>query len=145
MTPNERRSLLGHITAIRAYNMLTKGDLPGVMEMAPKALALLSEGEYVRTTLAVALGGAYWGQGNVLAAQNAFETARANALRGGHHYSSVPSACYVGMQQTKRGLLHEAYETYSQARELSVTPDGQRGTSGGLSKYEDGRPLAGVE
>jgi ATP/maltotriose-dependent transcriptional regulator MalT len=125
MTPNERRSLLGHIAAIRAYNMLTKGDLPGVMEMAPKALALLSEGEYVRTTLAVALGGAYWGQGNVLAAQNAFETARANALRGGHHYSSVPSACYVGMQQAKRGLLHEAYETYSRARELSVAPDGR--------------------
>jgi LuxR family maltose regulon positive regulatory protein len=105
--------------------MLTSGDLPGVMEMAPKALALLSEGEYVRTTLAIALGGAYWGQGNVLAAQNAFETARANALRGGYLHSSVPSACYVGMQQTKRGLLHEAYETYSRARELAVAPDGR--------------------
>ena len=125
MTPVERSSLLGHITAIRAYNMLTSGDLPGVMELAPRALALLSEGEYARTTLAVALGGAYWGQGNVLAAQDAFETARANALRGGHRYSSVPSACYVGMQQTKRALLHEAYETYSQARELAVAPDGR--------------------
>jgi LuxR family maltose regulon positive regulatory protein len=104
--------------------MLTSGDLPGVMEMAPRALALLSEGEYVRTTLAVALGGAYWGQGNVLAAQNAFEMARANALRGGYPYSSVPSACYVGMQQTKRGLLHEAYETYSRAGKLAVAPDG---------------------
>ena len=125
MTPVERSSLLGHITAIRAYNMLTSGDLPGVMELAPGALALLSEGEFARTTLAVALGGAYWGQGNVLAAQDAFETARANALRGGHRYSSVPSACYVGMQQTKRALLHEAYETYSQARELAVAPDGR--------------------
>jgi LuxR family transcriptional regulator, maltose regulon positive regulatory protein len=125
MTPVERSSLLGHITAIRAYNMLTSGDLPGVMELAPRALTLLSEGEYARTTLAVALGGAYWGQGNVLAAQDAFETARANALRGGHRYSSVPSACYVGMQQTKRALLHEAYETYSQARELAVAPDGR--------------------
>ena len=125
MTPVERSSLLGHITAIRAYNMLTSGDLPGVMELAPAALALLSEGEHVRTTLAIALGGAYWGQGNVLAAQDAFETARANALRGGYRYSSVPSACYVGMQQTKRALLHEAYETYSQARELAVAPDGR--------------------
>ena len=124
MTPIERRSLLGHITAIRAYNMLTSGDLPGVMELAPRALTLLSEGEHVRTTLAVALGGAYWGQGNVLAAQDAFETARANALRGGHRYLSVPSACYVGMQQTKRALLHEAYETYSRARELAIAPDG---------------------
>jgi LuxR family maltose regulon positive regulatory protein len=124
MTPTERRSLLGHITAIRAYNMLTSGDLPGVMELAPRALALLSEGEYVRTTLAIALGGAYWGQGNVLAAQDAFETARANALRGGYRYWSVPSACYVGMQQTKRALLHEAYGTYSRARELAVAPDG---------------------
>ncbi|MDD5190273.1 MAG: LuxR C-terminal-related transcriptional regulator [Dehalococcoidales bacterium] len=119
-----RRSLLGHITAIRAYNMLTSGDLPGVMELAPRALSLLSEGEYVRTTLAIALGGAYWGQGNVLAAQDAFETARANALRGGYRYWSVPSTCYVGMQQTKRALLHEAYETYSQARDLAVAPDG---------------------
>ena len=99
MTPIERRSLIGHITAIRAYNMLTSGDLPGVMEMAPRALALLSDGEYVRTTLAIALGGAYWGQGNVLAAQDAFETARVNALKGGYRYWSVPSTCYVGMQQ----------------------------------------------
>jgi LuxR family maltose regulon positive regulatory protein len=75
MTPVERSSLLGHITAIRAYNMLTSGDLPGVMELAPRALALLSEGEHARTILAVALGGAYWGQGDVLAAQDAFETA----------------------------------------------------------------------
>ncbi len=125
MTPVERNSLLGHITAIRAYNMLTSGDLPGVMALAPRALTLLSEGEYVRTPLAVALGGAYWGQGNVLAAQAAFETARANALRGGHRYSVVPSACYVGLQQTKRALLHEAYETYSQARELAIAPDGR--------------------
>jgi LuxR family maltose regulon positive regulatory protein len=125
MTPMERGSLLGHITAIRAYNMLTNGDLRGVMEQAPRALTLLSEGEYVRTTLAIALGGAYWGQGNVLAAQDAFETARANALRGGHRYWSVPSACYVGMQQTKRALLHEAYETYSRARDLAVAPDGR--------------------
>ena len=125
MTPIERRSLLGHIAAVRAYNMLTSGDLPGIMQLAPEALALLSEGEYVRTTLATALGGAYWGQGNVLAAQDAFETARVNALRGGHPYWSVPPACYVGMQQTKRALLHEAYETYARARKLAVAPDGR--------------------
>ena len=61
----------------------------------------------------------------MLAAQDAFETARANALRGGYRHASVPSACYVGMQQTKRALLHEAYETYSRARELAVAPDGR--------------------
>jgi LuxR family maltose regulon positive regulatory protein len=138
MTAIERRSLLGHIAAIRAYNMLTSGDLPGVMELAPRALALLSEGEYVRTTLAIALGGAYWGQGNVLAAQDAFETARENALRGGHRYWSVPSACYVGMQQTKRALLHEAYETYSRARELAVAPDGREVAVAGFPNMKMG-------
>ena len=125
MTAIQRRSLLGHIAAVRAYNMLTSGDLPGIMQLAPEALALLSEGEYVRTTLATALGGAYWGQGNVLAAEDAFETARMNALRGGHPYWSVPPACYVGMQQTKRALLHEAYETYARAKALAVAPDGR--------------------
>ena len=138
MTPVERNSLLGHIAAIRAYNRLTSGDLPGVMELAPGALALLPEGEYVRTTLAVALGGAYWGQGNVLAAQDAFETARSNALKGGHRYSAVPSACYVGMQQTKRALLHEAYETYSQARELAVAPDGREAPVAGFPNMKMG-------
>jgi LuxR family maltose regulon positive regulatory protein len=138
MTAIERRSLLGHIAAIRAYNMLTSGDLPGVMELAPRALALLSEGEYVRTTLAISLGGAYWGQGNVLAAQDAFETARENALRGGHRYWSVPSACYVGMQQTKRALLHEAYETYSRARELAVAPDGREVAVAGFPNMKMG-------
>jgi LuxR family maltose regulon positive regulatory protein len=138
MTPIGRRSLLGHITAIRAYNMLTSGDLHGVMELAPRALALLSDGEYVRTTLAIALGGAYWGQGNVLAAQDAFETARANALKGGYRYCSVPSACYLGMQETKRALLHEAYETYSRARELAVAPDGREVAVAGFPNMKMG-------
>jgi LuxR family transcriptional regulator, maltose regulon positive regulatory protein len=121
---DKQTSLRGHISAIRAYNMLTSGDLPGVMEHSQQALALLCEGEYVRTTLAIALGGAYWGQGKVLAAQDAFETARANALKGGYRYWSVPSACYVAMQQIKRGLLHEAYESCAKAKELAVDADG---------------------
>lgn len=122
--PEERRLLVAHIAAIRALNMDTSGDLAGVMELAPRALALTREGEYIRTTIALALAGGYWGQGDVVATQGAFELTRQNALKGGYRYWSVSSACYVGMQQAKRGRLHEAFETYRQARELAATPGG---------------------
>jgi LuxR family maltose regulon positive regulatory protein len=74
---------------------------------------------------AVALGGAHWGKGDVVAAQHAFARASATAQQSGYPLLAVSAACYVGMQQTKQGRLREALETYREALELATGPDGR--------------------
>jgi len=119
ITEVDQRHLFGHIAAVRSHHALTAQDIPRVLEMSHRALELLPEGDDMRSETAVALGGAYWGLGDVVAAQQAFTMARTNALKGGHAALAVSASCYVGMQLTKQARLHEAYETYRQALEMA--------------------------
>jgi LuxR family maltose regulon positive regulatory protein len=109
------RLLAGYISAIRAHHALTNQDIPRVIQMAQRAIEYLPDGDYMRCEAAVALGGAYWSQGDVLASQSAFAQARATAQKSGHSAMAVPSSCYLAEQQTKRGQLHEACATYREA------------------------------
>ena len=113
--PGSERLLSGYISAIRAHHALTNQDIPRVIEMAQRAIECLPEGDYMRCEACVALGGAYWSQGDVLASERAFSQARTTALKSGHPAMAVPSSCYVAEQQTKRGQLREACATYREA------------------------------
>jgi len=117
--------IIGYIAAIRAHNALTRQQIPRVLEMGHQAIELLPEGDYMRCEAAVALGGAYWALGDVVAAQEAFAQARATAQQSGYLPLAVPSACYVAMQQAKRGQLPEARTTYLEALEWATSPSGR--------------------
>jgi LuxR family maltose regulon positive regulatory protein len=122
---NESTLLRGYIAAIRAHHALTNQEIGRVIEMAEQAVALLPEGDYMRCEAAVALGGAYWSRGDVMASQGAFAQARATALRSGHPIMAVPSSCYVAEQQTKRGQLMAAQDTYREALDWATTTNGR--------------------
>ncbi len=126
LSRRDRQLIAGYIAAFRAHLALTLQDLPRVVALAEEALKLLPEGDFARCEAAVALGGAYWGQGNVLAAREAFAQGRATALKSGYPPLAVPSACYVGVQLIKQGRLHEAYADYRQALAWASGPDGAR-------------------
>lgn len=111
----ERKLIAGYTAAIRAHHALTNRDIPRVVQMANRAIDFLPEGDYMRCEAAVALGGAYWSEGDIKGSQAAFSQARATALQSGYPPLAVPSACYVAMQQTKQAHLHEAHETYQEA------------------------------
>ena len=68
----EATHIAGYIAAIRAHYALVSGDIPRVLAMAQTALQKLPTGDYMRGWTSVALGGAYWGQGDVIAAKQAF-------------------------------------------------------------------------
>jgi LuxR family maltose regulon positive regulatory protein len=80
----------------------------------------------MRCEAAVALGGAYWSRGDVVASQRAFSQARSTALKSGTSVMAVPSSCYVAEQQTKRGQLQAAADTYREALGWATTPNGRR-------------------
>jgi len=115
----------GYIAAIRAHNALTREQIPRVLEMGHRAIERLPEGDYMRCEAAVALGGAYWARGDVVAAQAAFSHARSTALQSGYPPLAVPSACYLAMQQAKQGLLREAYANYREALDWAMGATGR--------------------
>ena len=121
----DRQHIAGYIAAIRSHHALIEEDIPGVLENSRKALELLPEGDAMRTETAVALGGAYWGLGDVVKSEGAFNMARVNALKGVYLSMAVPSTCYVGMQQTKQGRLKEAMATYHDALQHATAPGGK--------------------
>jgi LuxR family maltose regulon positive regulatory protein len=121
----EDRLIAGYIAAIRAHHALTSQELQRVIEMADQAIRFLPEGDYMRCEAAVALGGAYWGLGNVAASERAFAQARATALVSGYHPLAVPSSCYLSDQQIKQGRLDEAGATCRTALEWAIGPSGR--------------------
>jgi LuxR family maltose regulon positive regulatory protein len=141
MPEAEATHLAGYIAAIRAHYALVSGDIPRVLTMAQAALQQLPEGDYMRGWTAVALGGAYWGQGNVVASQQAFQTAKTVALQHNYRLLAVPPACYVGMQLVKQGQLDEALCVYREGVEYATVAGGQQLPIAGFPKVKLGDML----
>lgn len=123
----EKRLISGYIATVRAHYALTNEEIPRVIEQAQKALRLLPEDDYfTRGKAAIALGGAYWGMGDVLGAERAFAECASTVMKGGYHYRASSALCYVGMQQVKQAKLLKAEETFREALALSQGPEGRR-------------------
>jgi LuxR family maltose regulon positive regulatory protein len=137
----EATHLEGYIAAIRAHYALVSGNIPRVLVMAQTALQKLPEGDYMRGWTAVALGGAYWGQGNVVASQQAFQTAKTVALQHNYRLLAVAPACYVGMQLVKQGQLDEALCVYREGVEYATLAGGQQLPIAGFPKVKLGDVL----
>jgi LuxR family maltose regulon positive regulatory protein len=137
----EATHLAGYIAAIRAHYALVSGDIRRVLAMAQIALRQLPEGDYMRGWTAVALGGAYWGQGDVTASQQAFQTAKTVALQHNYRLLAVPPACYVGMQLVKKGQLDEALRVYHEGVEYATLAGGRQLPIAGFPKVKFGDVL----
>ncbi|MCP5085992.1 MAG: hypothetical protein GY952_04185 [Rhodobacteraceae bacterium] len=118
--------MAGGIATLRAHNALIDGDIPTVVEQSELALTFLADtDDSWHGNTRVALGGAYWALGDVVAAEKTFALAAKHGRRVGDRMLTIPASCYVGIQQSKRGRLHEAWATYEAAREQSVRADGR--------------------
>lgn len=129
--PEDTR-LIGHIAARRAHWALVTGDVTSVVEQAQKALANLPQTDPWRMTTLVALGGAYWAQGNTRQSEATFAQAATGARQLGDRSVAVLAACYAGLQQEKQGRLVTAGQTYEEALALSARRSGQNIVSVGF-------------
>ncbi len=125
LTESERQLLTGQIAAIRAFYAFTNGDIPLVLEMGRKALALLPEDDYMYSLAALILGGAYWSTGDAAASEQAQTRAMESAQRSGYRFLAVSAAAYTGTQQAKQARLRDAYDTYTRALKLGTEPGGR--------------------
>jgi LuxR family maltose regulon positive regulatory protein len=136
LSEDEQKKLAGSIAAVGAHYAVINEHLTLAIEQAKKALHLIPDTDYyTQSTAWVALGAAYWGQGKILKAEEAFMECASTALQGGFVYRASSALCYAGMQQVKQAKLRAAEKTFQQALSLAQGP--------GEHQYPDaGYPLA---
>jgi len=123
LDPSEKKKLAGSIAAVRAHYALINEQLPLAIEQAKKALNLLPKTDfYTPGAAGVALGGAYWAQGDIVKAEQAFVECASTALKEGFSYRASSALCYAALQQVKQAKLSIAEKTLLKALSLAQGP-----------------------
>ncbi len=120
----EYQHLPGSIAAARTYLALAHGDMIETVKYAQQALDLLPEEEYLRRgTPAALLGLAYWADGQLLEAQQAFVEAMTSYEKAGNILFVITGAYVLAEMKLAQGRLHEAAEIYKDALQLAQKHD----------------------
>jgi len=127
LNKEDQKIIPGFIAMVRSHYALTNEALTETIEQAQKALRLLPETDYfARSTAGVALGGAFWGKGDVWQSERAFADCASAALKGSYTQRASSALCYVGMQQVKQARLLEAKDTFQKSLALVQDSEGRR-------------------
>ncbi len=122
----EVQHIKGHIAAIRAYQALYSEKLDQVRELGSQALDYLPKDDYMRSSVALALGWAERFNGDLRAAEQAFVEARDVSLRYGNSFLGVSAICRLAYTQMLAGQLQQAAYTCQEALQMATGEDGRR-------------------
>jgi LuxR family maltose regulon positive regulatory protein len=132
LDPSEKKKLAGSIATVRAHYALINEQLPLAIEQAKKALHLLPKTDfYTPGAAGVALGGAYWAQGDIVKAEQAFVECASTALKGGFLFRASSALCYAALQQVKQARLSIAEKTLHKALSFAQGPGDHKYPSAG--------------
>ncbi len=114
------RGLPGSIAIARAGQALARGDMPGTVKHARRALDLIPEDDYFRRGGAAAiLGLASWTGGDLEAAHRSYAAGMASLQRAGHITDAIGGALALADIRIVQGRLREAMRTYEQGLRLA--------------------------
>ncbi len=126
----------GHLPATiaiaRAGLALTRGDVPGTVTSARRALDLAPNNAHLtRGSAAALLGLAFWTSGDLEAAHRSYSDGIASLHKAGNLSDALGCAITVADIQLVQGRLHEAMRTYERAlqRALEQGTPALRGTA----------------
>lgn len=118
----EYRRLPGMIELYRAAQALARGELPGTVRHAGRALELAPEDDHLcRAGASGLLGLAFWTSGDLEAGHSAYAECMAGLRRAGHIADTFGCAVALADIRLVQGRLGEAMRTYEQA--LQRVPD----------------------
>jgi LuxR family maltose regulon positive regulatory protein len=117
----EFRRLPGMIAIIRAGQALARGDMPGTVRNARRALDLAPEDDHLmRGGAASLLGLAYWASGDLEAAHRTYADGMARVQLAGNITNAISSTIALADIRIAQGRLHEAMSTYEQSLRLAT-------------------------
>ena len=128
----EYRRLPGTIEMYRAGQALARGDVPGTVRHARRALDLAPEDDHLcRAGASGLLGLASWGNGDLEAAHRAYSACVDGLRRAGFIADILGCSVALADIRITQGRLGEAMRTYEQALQLAAEQGGPvlRGTA----------------
>jgi LuxR family maltose regulon positive regulatory protein len=115
------RRLPGAIAIARAGHALARGDVPGTVTYARRALDLAPEDDHFwRGAAASVLGIASWMSGELEAAHRGYAAGMAHFQMVGNISDVVACAIALADLRIEQGRLHEAMRTYEHALQLAT-------------------------
>ena len=116
----EFRSLPATVASARAWLAGARGDVPGTVKHARRALDLLSEEDHFdRGRPATLLGLAYWSRGDLEAAYESFADGVASIRMAGYNLLAISATWVLAFIRAEQGRLHESAKTYEQSLHLA--------------------------
>jgi LuxR family maltose regulon positive regulatory protein len=126
-------SVLGEVTAFRAWTAALRGDTHRSTELSQRALELLpAESSFLRSIVAGSLGLVYMWSGNVAAAFQTFSEAARIGHKAGNLMITAIALRRLAQLRIIQGRLSEARAFCEQALELTVDGRGRRLPIAGL-------------
>ena len=117
----EFRRLPSTIAIARAGLALARGDVPGTMTYARRALELVPEDDHVtRGGAAGFLGLAFWTSGDLEAAHRMHADGMASLQKAGNLADAINGAIALANIRITQGRLREAMSTYERALQLAM-------------------------
>jgi LuxR family maltose regulon positive regulatory protein len=105
---------------------LYREEIPRAIELAHQALESQPEGDFARSSIALALGWAYRFSGDLEAAGRALAEASTIGQASGNLYLAVASASRAAHGLVLAGKLYQAAETYHDALQMATLKGGGR-------------------
>ena len=128
----EYRRLPATIEMYRAGQALARGDAPGTVRHAQRAIELAREDDHLcRASAAALLGLVYWGSGDLEAGHRAYSACVEGLRRAGHIADTFGCSIALADIRSTQGRLGEALRTFEQALQLAGEQGGSvlRGTA----------------
>jgi LuxR family transcriptional regulator, maltose regulon positive regulatory protein len=115
------RLLPGQIAIARAALVLGRGDVPGTVTYARRALELAPQEDHLtRGGAAGFLGLAYWTGGDLEAAHRTYADGMASLQKAGHISDAINGAITLANIRIAQGRLREAMSTYERGLQLAT-------------------------
>jgi LuxR family transcriptional regulator, maltose regulon positive regulatory protein len=112
----DRRFLLGYAAAVRSWRARLRGDAPGAVEHARRALSLLPDEDLDQRSFAASgLGFALRITGDLVAADEALAEAVEMARAADHSYGMLSTMVWRARVQMELGRLREAEDSFGRA------------------------------